>query len=396
MRAGQPVLLDWVLVEESAGGAASAASRARGFEVQIIFVDKRLARARTINVSKRFIATAASGVVLAILLAVVGLYAITFRIGAEFRVPVIRDMIGFVMRDEVARNEQFVRDNVSALARRMGEMQAQLMRLDALGERIAKTAGIRPEEFNFKELPGRGGAAPVNGRSMTLDELNGEMERISRGVSSRQDYMDVIQSELLAAQVRRALLPQNTPVMEGFVGSGYGTRTDPFNGQIAMHAGVDFAAPLGTPIFAAAGGVVISAEQHPVYGNAVTIDHGNDLATLYAHASKLVVKVGDIVKRGQKVAEVGTTGRSTGPHLHFEVHVKGVPQNPSKFLAQQKGNSPLAGLGAADKPAAAKPVHRRAEVKPVAVSPATEPAQPAPAPKLEAPAAPKDDAPASS
>jgi murein DD-endopeptidase MepM/ murein hydrolase activator NlpD len=325
--------------------------------VQIIFVDRRLARARTIDVSPRLIVAAASSFLLAIMLAVVGLYAVTFRIGAEFRVPVIRDLIGFVMRDEVARNEQFVRDNVSALARRMGEMQAQLMRLDALGERIAKTAGIRPEEFNFKELPGRGGPAPVGGRAMTLDELNSEMERISKGVSNRQDYMDVIQSELMAAQVRRALLPQNTPVMEGFVGSGYGMRSDPFNGQLAMHAGVDFAAPIGTPIFAAAGGVVISAELHPVFGNAVTIDHGNDLSTLYAHASKLVVKVGDIVKRGQKVAEVGTTGRSTGPHLHFEVHVKGQPQNPARFLATQKGNSPLAALAAAS-PAAPKPARK--------------------------------------
>src|SRR5262245_8354692 len=278
----------------------------------------------------------------------------------------IRDLIGLAMRDEVARNEQFVRDNVSALARRMGEMQAQLMRLDALGERIAKIAGIRPEEFNFRELPGRGGAAPVNGRTMSLDELNSEIERISKGVLSRQDYMDVIQSELMAAQVRRALLPQNTPVMQGFVGSGYGMRTDPFTGQLTMHAGVDFAAPIGTPIFAAAGGVVINAEMHPVYGNAVTIDHGNELSTLYAHASKLVVKVGDIVKRGQKVAEVGTTGRSTGPHLHFEVHVKGQPQNPAKFLAQQKGNSPLAGLGTATETPApkARKSHASAAPKP--------------------------------
>jgi len=370
--------------------------------VQIIFVDRRLARARTIDVSPHLIVAAVSGFVLATMLAVVGLYAVTFRIGAEFRIPLIRDLIGFVMRDEVARNEQFVRDNVSALARRMGEMQAQLMRLDALGERIAKIAGIRPEEFNFRELPGRGGAAPVNGRTMSLDELNTEMERIAKGVSNRQDYMDVIQSELMAAQVRRALLPQNTPVTEGFVGSGYGMRSDPFNGQLAMHAGVDFAAPIGTPIFAAAGGVVVSAEQHPVYGNAVTIDHGNDLSTLYAHASKLAVKVGDIVKRGQKVAEVGTTGRSTGPHLHFEVHVKGQPQNPAKFLAQQKGNSPLAGLGAATTPAA-KPAGRKADSSASTVRPAAKPAPagddsqraPVQSTPQDAPSSPKVDAAAS-
>jgi murein DD-endopeptidase MepM/ murein hydrolase activator NlpD len=350
--------------------------------VQIIFVDRRLARARTIDVSPRLIVLAAAGLMLACGLLVVGLYAITFRIGAEFRVPVIRDLIGFVMRDEVARNERFVRDNVSALARRIGEMQAQLMRLDALGERIAKIAGIRPEEFNFKELPGRGGPAPVDGRAMSIDELNTEMQRISNGVANRQDYMDVIQSELMAAQVRRALLPQNTPLSEGFVGSGYGMRTDPFTGQLTMHAGVDFAAPTGTPIYAAAGGVVVSAEQHQFFGNAVEIDHGNDLSTLYAHASKLLVKVGDIVKRGQKIAEVGSTGRSTGPHLHFEVHVKGVPQNPSKFLAQQKGNSPLAGLGSSTP--APKAV-RKAEVsvsvrKPVRESAPVEKAAPEVAP----------------
>jgi murein DD-endopeptidase MepM/ murein hydrolase activator NlpD len=225
------------------------------------------------------------------------------------------------------------------------------------------------------------------------------MERITKGVSNRQDYMDVIQSELMAAQVRRALLPQNTPVTEGFVGSGYGMRTDPFTGQLTMHAGVDFAAPAGTPIFAAAGGVVISAETHPFYGNAVTIDHGNDISTLYAHARKLVVKVGDIVKRGQKVAEVGTTGRSTGPHLHFEVHVKGQAQNPAKFLAQQKSNSPLASLAPAQPSKPARKAEVSSVAKPAASAPRaviTEPQAAPAAAQPETPAAPKEDVPTSS
>jgi lysostaphin len=240
----------------------------------------------------------------------------------------------------------------------MGEMQAQLMRLDALGERMAKTAGIRPEEFNFRELPGRGGPEPTGGRQMTLDELRGELDRISKGVEVRADYMNVIEAELMNAQVRRALLPQNTPVSEGFIGSAFGMRTDPFTGHLAMHAGVDFAAPVGTPIYAAAGGVVTVAEFHPAYGNTVTLDHGNDLSTLYAHASRVIVKSGDIVKRGQKIAEVGSTGRSTGPHLHFETHVKGTPQNPIKFLAQQKAGSPFSPL--APQPATAA---RKVDIK---------------------------------
>lgn len=317
--------------------------------MQIIVVDPRLSRARTITVDKPMLLIAAAGLLSAVLLAVIGLYAVTFRVAAEVRIPLVHEIVTFIMRDEVARNEQFVRDNVTAMARKLGEMQAQLMRLDALGERVSKMSGIRPEEFSFREPPGRGGAEPTAGaRAMTLAELQNELQRIARGVEDRADYMDVIESELVSAQVRRALLPQNTPVSEGFVGSGFGMRTDPFTGQLAMHAGVDFAAPTGTPIFAAAGGVVATAEANPVYGNSVLIDHGNGLSTLYAHASKLVVKTGDIVKRGQKIAEVGSTGRSTGPHLHFEVHVNGVPQNPSKFLLAQKAGSPFAALTAAD------------------------------------------------
>lgn len=315
--------------------------------MQIILVDRRLRQARAMTLSRRTLAAAIIGVVATIVLAVVGLYVVTFRAGAEFRVPLIHDLVASVARDEVARREQITRDNVASMARKLGEMQAQLMRLDALGERVSRMSGIRPEEFNFKELPGRGGAAPTGGREMGLQELDVELQRIAKGVEARADYMNVIESELVDAQVRRALLPQNTPLTEGFVGSGYGMRTDPFTGQVAMHAGVDFAAPIGTPIFAAAGGVVADAEVHPAYGNTLTIDHGNNLSTLYAHASRLLVKPGDIVRRGQKIAEVGTTGRSTGPHLHFEVHVKGVPQNPTRFLAQQKDGSPFGQLASA-------------------------------------------------
>jgi murein DD-endopeptidase MepM/ murein hydrolase activator NlpD len=357
--------------------------------VQIILVDPRLKKARTVTLTGRTYAFAVGGLATAILLAVIGLFAVTLRISTEFRVPVLQDIVHFVMRDEVARKDQFIRDNVAAMARKLGEMQAQLMRLDALGERVSKMSGIRPEEFNFKELPGRGGADPGNGRALTLNELDTEMRRIAKGVSARADFMDVIESELMAAQVRRALLPQNTPVSEGFVGSSYGMRTDPFTGQLAMHAGLDFAAPSGTPIYAAAGGVVVSAEAHPVYGNAVTLDHGSDLSTLYAHASRIHVKAGDIVKKGQKIADVGSTGRSTGPHLHFEVHVKGQPQNPSRFLAQQRDGLPFGGFDTKT----ARPVTKAPKVDVAGLARASAPAVVAPAVQpVPAPVAPVDSA----
>jgi murein DD-endopeptidase MepM/ murein hydrolase activator NlpD len=312
--------------------------------VQIIFVDRGMARARTFTLTPRLITTVLFGTVLAISLAVVGLYALTFRFATELRLPFVHDFVSLIVQDELNRKEQFMKDNVAAMARKLGEMQAQLMRLDALGERVSKIAGVRPEEFNFRELPGRGGAIEGTGRQMSMEELRSEVKRIADGVEQRSDYMNVVESELMAARVRRALLPQDAPISTGFVGSGFGMRTDPFTGQYAMHAGIDFAAPSGTPIYAAAGGVVSAAEMHPSYGNCVTIDHGNDLSTLYGHASKLFVKPGDIVKRGQKIAEVGSTGRSTGSHLHFETHVKGVPQNPWNFLAAQKPGSPLASV----------------------------------------------------
>ncbi len=309
--------------------------------MQIILVDPRLKRARTITLTGRSLGLAIGGLVTAIVLAVIGLYAVSLRVSADLRIPLVHDLVEAVTRDELARKDQFMRDNLATMARKLGEMQAQLMRLDALGERVSKMSGIRPEEFNFKELPPRGGTESGNGRVPSLEELSREMDRIAKGVGARADYMDVIESELLAAQVRRALLPQNTPVTEGFIGSGYGMRADPFSGALTMHAGLDFAAPPGTPIYAAAGGVVQSAEYQAQYGNTVVVDHGNGLSTLYAHASRMHVKPGDIVKKGQRIADVGSTGRSTGPHLHFEVHVNGQPQNPARFLAQGRDGLPF-------------------------------------------------------
>lgn len=297
--------------------------------MQIIVVDKRLARALTLSVTRRHALLALLVLSVGVLLLSGTFSFLTVRAASVFRIPILSDVISFVTRVETERKDQLVRDNVSALARKLGEVQAQLMRLDAVGERVSKVAGIRPEEFRF--TPGRGGAAG-NGGAMTLHDLDIELKQLSNSVDQRADYLSVIEAELLAQQVRQALLPHSKPVSDGFVGSGFGWRPDPFSGEMSHHSGIDFAAPSGTPIHAAAGGVVVVAEYHAVWGNVVEIDHGNAMLTRYAHASRLNVNPGDIVKRGQKLAEVGSTGRSTGPHLHFEVHHRGVAQNPAKFL----------------------------------------------------------------
>lgn len=298
--------------------------------MQIIVVDKRLARALTLSITRRHALAASITFALGILLLSGAFSFLTVRAASVFRIPILSDLVSFVTRDEMERKDQFVRDNVSALARKLGEVQAQLLRLDAVGERVGKAAGIRPEEFRFAQLPGRGGA--LESDPMTLRELDLALKQLSASVEQRADYMSVIEAELRAQQVRQALLPHSKPVSDGFIGSGFGWRSDPFSGEMSHHSGIDFAAPAGTPIHAAAGGVVVVAEYHPVWGNLVEVDHGNSLLSRYAHASRLNVAAGDIVKRGQKLAEVGSTGRSTGSHLHFEVHHQGVAQNPAKFL----------------------------------------------------------------
>jgi murein DD-endopeptidase MepM/ murein hydrolase activator NlpD len=351
--------------------------------VQLIFVDRRLARARTINLSRTLLTLSLLGVMSLVAVAVAGLFALTFRLAADRDVPAVKRLVSLVMHDRLAQDEQYLRDNVSSMARMVGEMQARLLRLDALGERVSKLAGVRPEEFNFREIPGLGGAEPAASRPLTIVELQSQAHSVGKGLDERTDFMNVVESELVASAARSALLPRDAPVVDGFIGSGFGMRTDPFTGQYTMHTGIDFAAPIGTPIFAAAGGVVASAEQHPEFGNAVAIDHGNGLSTLYAHASRLAVKTGDIVRKGQAIAYVGTTGRSTGPHLHFEVHVNGAPQNPSRYLAGVKAGSPLAGLAPASRTAqAAAPAPAPAAI------PAAVPAAVTPPATLDAPASP--------
>ncbi len=149
----------------------------------------------------------------------------------------------------------------------------------------------------------------------------------------RTELMTLMESRLFDKKIRSMMVPTQQPVSPVNLGSLFGWRIDPITGQSALHTGLDFSAEQGVAILAAAGGVVVTQEFHSAYGNMIEIDHGNDLITRYAHASKTLVKRGDLIKRGQKIAEVGTTGRSTGAHLHFEVLVRGIPQDPQKFLA---------------------------------------------------------------
>jgi murein DD-endopeptidase MepM/ murein hydrolase activator NlpD len=271
--------------------------------------------------------------------ATAGLYWLTLRYAAEIRAPALQRLVLAAQEAEAERGRAFVQQNLNAMAVKLGEMQAQLTRLDALGERLSSTAGIR--EFRFAEAPGLGGATPtmMPPQNLSLAEFSDKLALLSRQVETRNDMMGVLEAQLFEQAVKKRMLPTMMPVKAPYNASGFGRRVDPFTGQWAMHEGVDFLADAGSPVAAAAAGVVVFAGHHPQYGYMVDIDHGNDLVTRYAHQSRLYVKEGDVVQRGHKIGEVGSTGRSTGPHLHFEVRYRGSAQNPSKFLVSNSAST---------------------------------------------------------
>ena len=302
--------------------------------MQIIVISDRLAKARTLTLTTRHLfATGLLGVVMLIGLTI-GLYAVTFRIAGEVKIPFLEQIVATAQEGETQKAKEFVQQNLNAMAVKIGEMQAQLMRLDALGDRLSTIAGIKPHEFRFNETPGLGGAQSVifPPQNLSMQEFNRKLDALSRQMENRTDLLGVLEAQMFDQAVKRKLLPTILPVSGTYNASSFGVRIDPFTGQHMMHEGIDFIADTGTTIVAAAGGVVQFAGFHPQYGYMIDIDHGNDLVTRYAHTSKMYVKEGDLIKRGVKIAEVGSTGRSTGSHLHFEVRFKGVAQNPARFL----------------------------------------------------------------
>lgn len=308
--------------------------------MHIILVSDRLAKARSIRLSLRQLALATAAAVAGILLLSTVVSYLGVRHASDLKLPLLQSLIRATQIEEAQRTEAYLRENLNAMAVRLGEMQAQLVRLDALGERLSSAAGIRPGDFRFGEIPGRGGAlaSALPPQDLSLGDLGRQLDFLARQMEMRGDLLGVLDSQLLDARVKRTLTPTALPVEGTWNASGFGWRIDPITGQVALHEGIDFIAETGTPIYAAAAGVVVTAEYHPAYGKMVEIDHGGGLVTRYAHASKLLVKPGQLAKRGEKIAEVGSTGRSTGSHLHFEVRQNGVAQNPARFL--------LAGAGA--------------------------------------------------
>ena len=298
--------------------------------MHLIITDAWLAKSRAVHLSGVKLVLAGTALSVVLILVAAGFYHLVFLKGAREGWPVIGSMVRLVAADEFLQRDRFMRENLDAMARKMGEMQVKLTQLESLGERVSGLAGVSPVELSVK--PGQGGAL-IFERPLSIQELQASLVDLDRMTSQRTDVMTDLETHLFDQKIKKMMVPTQQPVASGALGSLFGWRIDPFTGGAALHSGLDFQADPGTPILAAAGGVVVAQEYHPSYGNMVEIDHGNELLTRYAHASKVLVGKGDLVKRGQTIAEVGNTGRSTGPHLHFEVLVQGVAQDPTKFLA---------------------------------------------------------------
>lgn len=301
--------------------------------MHIILVSSRLAGAKSLTLTNRHLIAAAMFMAMLVFSLTLGLFWVTVRHADELKFPLLDSLVRSAQEAQRRKTEEFLRENLNAMAVKLGEMQAQLMRLDALGERLSALAGLKPGEFRFAELPGRGGAVSnVPPKDLSMAEFNRQLDQLSRQMENRTDSLGILESQLFDAKVKKKLMPTIPPVDGSWSASSFGWRIDPFNGMLAMHEGVDFVVDAGTPVFAAAGGVVRFSGMHPQYGYMVEIDHGNDFTTRYAHNSRLLVKEGEVVQRGGKIAESGSTGRATGPHVHFEVRYRGVAQNPARFL----------------------------------------------------------------
>jgi len=236
---------------------------------------------------------------------------------------------------QVKELEQETAASLDALALQVGVVRGQAMRLDALGERLVDQSGLDAVEFDFSVIPAVGGYSEGKGESQPIAEITAELGSVAMLLQDRKNKLDLLQDMIMNRELRREIIPSGFPLKQGYVTSGYGARTDPFSGKKTSHKGVDFAGKPGAEVIAVAAGVVLKTERHRGYGNVVELRHSDGYVTRYAHNKKNLVKEGELVEKGQTIALLGSTGRSSGPHVHFEVSRNGRVVNPGRFIKKK-------------------------------------------------------------
>jgi murein DD-endopeptidase MepM/ murein hydrolase activator NlpD len=301
--------------------------------MNVIFYSRRGGRARLLNLARPITIVAVSGLVLMLLSAV---FALGLHLGQHAGARVaFADPTALLrsQQEQVTNLRSQLQDKVDALAMRLGTIDADLIRLNALGKRLTQMANINSGEFDFDHDAAIGGSDSDGiGRGMPLPDMGVLLDHTSRLINFRSAQLSALENVLLGRQLSADIKPTGRPVREGYISSYFGQRMDPFDGEEAFHKGLDFATEAGADVLAVASGVVTWAGPREGYGDLVEINHGHGYMTRYGHNERALVNVGDQVERGQAIAVVGSTGRSTGPHVHFEVVKDGVQIDPMSFV----------------------------------------------------------------
>ena len=245
-------------------------------------------------------------------------------------------------REHLASQDARVRDlekqalaESGAIGRQLAQMQSRLWRLEALGVEVADVASVSLDEFGF-DLPVPIGG-PVGSCEKVLDrpDLRAGLDALAVDIRDREYELEILEKLLGNHEYQEAARLSGWPVRRGWISSPYGRRVDPISGNMAWHPGMDFAGPAGADVIAIAAGVVVFSGNRKNYGKMVEVDHGDGYVTRYAHHDELLVEVGDIVKRGDTLGALGSTGRTTGPHVHIEVLKNGRHVNPAQYVARR-------------------------------------------------------------
>jgi len=306
--------------------------------MNVIFLSRREGRARGLNLAHPLTLSLIAGLTLAILASAFAL-GLQFGRGAHQR-GLLSDSLSFgsllaEQKRQITELRQQLQLRVDAMAMRLGAVNAHVIRLDALGKRLTEMADIDSHEFNFDlEPPSGGPEGEGEGVSARIPDLTAMLSQLEQRVNLRDSQLLALENVILARELKEEIHPAGRPVTRGFISSYFGERSDPFDGREAFHKGVDFAGSIGDNVVAVAAGVVTWAGERSGFGKLVEINHGDGFITRYAHNQRTLVSVGETVKRGEAVALMGSSGRSTGPHVHFEVLRNGRQVNPLSFVGR--------------------------------------------------------------
>ena len=304
--------------------------------MNVIVFSKRLGRARQFELSRPLAMTATLAAIFAVLGGVLFAGVMLGRSGVGFEPLAQAGEWGAKLTEQseqVAAARRELEERLDALASRVGQMNAHVIRLDALGRRLTEMANLDKGEFDFDAEPAVGGPEGlVEGAVAAAPELTAMLDGLTNQIRDRERQLSVLESLISTRNLSREIVPGGRPVTQGWISSYFGHRADPFTGRKAFHRGLDFAGPAGAEVVAVAAGVVTYSKERFGYGKTVEVNHGGGYVTRYAHNQKVLVAVGDTIQKGQPIALIGSTGRSTGPHLHFEVLKQGRAVDPMSFV----------------------------------------------------------------